>query len=158
MQIRDAAIIAQIEQLNDHYHANIANRYMRPLLLQLPIDKWIWDSIDSFSQIVEHLQYQGFAVDDLYRHILAIAHFVDITRRQLLPVLRGRATGLSGPDKILMNMAINTFPSNVAILADSAKNLYYKLMEFDKSNAKNGPPIYLQYPELESVGVLLQTK
>ncbi len=155
MQIKDAGIIAQITQLMDHYQANIASRFMRPLLLQLSIDKWIWDSIDIFVQTVEHLQYQGILLEDLYQHLTAFANFIDITRRQLLPVLRSRSAGLTGPDKILMNMAINTFPSNLNILADLTQSLYHTVHSADEAAARNKPPVYLQYPQVDSIDTLL---
>ncbi|MDR0376134.1 MAG: hypothetical protein LBH85_10540 [Treponema sp.] len=151
MKISDATIIALIELLNNHYQANIASRFMRPLLLQLPIKKWVWDAIDSFVQNVSLFDYQKFNHADLYRQLLAFSHFISTTRRQLLPVLRNRTLKFSGPDKILMDMAVNTFPSNMDLLAEYTKQLYYKLVEFDKANATDTLPIYRQYKELEEM-------
>jgi hypothetical protein len=152
MQINDATIIALIEQINDHYQANIISRFMRPLILQLPIKKWVWDAIDSFTQNISHFDYQRFNYDDLYRQLLAFADLIAITRRSLLPTLRGRASGYSGSEKTLMDMAFNTFPSNLDLLADYTKQFYYKLVEFDKANTREGgTPAYLEHVELEGI-------
>ncbi|MDR2448316.1 MAG: hypothetical protein LBD58_13670 [Treponema sp.] len=149
MKISDASIIALIELLNNHYQTNIANRFMRPLLLQLPVKKWVWDTIDSFVQNASLFDYQQFNYNDLYQQLLAFSHFILVTRRQLLPGLRNHTLRFSGPDKILMDMAVNTFPSNINLLADYTKQLYSKLVEFDKANATSGElPPYLQYVEL----------
>ncbi|MDR2193798.1 MAG: hypothetical protein LBP19_04945 [Treponema sp.] len=151
MQISDATIIALIEQINDHYQANIASRFMRPLLLQLSIKRWVWDAIDSFTQNVSHFDYQRFNYEDLYRQIHAFAELIVITRRQLLPVLKGRTSGFAGADKTLMDMAINTFPSNLNLLADYTKQLYYKLVELGKTHTRQRKPMHLEYLELEDI-------
>ncbi|MDR2794052.1 MAG: hypothetical protein LBB61_10400 [Treponema sp.] len=151
MQISDAAIIELVEQIGTHYQANIANRFMRPLLLQLPIKKWVWDAIDSFTQNSSQFDYQSFNYDDLYRQIRAFTDFIAVTRRQLLPTLKGRVLGFSGADKILMDMALNTFPSNLDLLAAYTKQLYYKLVELDSTNAREGIPAYLKYVDLQDI-------
>ncbi|MDR1219493.1 MAG: hypothetical protein LBK73_07780 [Treponema sp.] len=151
MKISDAAIIALIELLNNHYKTNIASRFMRPLLLQLSIKKWVWDAIDSFVLNVSLFDYQRFNHDDLYRQLLAFSHFIIVTRRELLPGLRNHSLRFSGPDKILMDMAVNTFPSNINLLAEYTKQLYRKLVDFDKANTINAEPPYLQYGELEDM-------
>ncbi|MDR0706743.1 MAG: hypothetical protein LBF60_02520 [Treponema sp.] len=138
MKVSDADIIALIESLNNHYQTNIASRFMKPLLLQLPVKKWVWDTIDSFVQNNALFDCQRFNYDDLYQQLLAFSHFIIATRRQLLPVLRNHTLRFSGPDKILMDMAVNTFPSNINLLAEYTKQLYYKLVEFDKENVIAG--------------------
>jgi hypothetical protein len=157
MQVTDAAIVELVEQISDHYQANIASRYMRPLILQLPIDNETWDAIDSFVGNTERLQYQGFALEELYRQIIALANFIDITRRQLLPGLRNRAAGILGPDKVLMNMSVNTFPSNLTVLAEKISLLLKKLLELDKREAKASPPVYIRFPDIQNIAVLLKT-
>ncbi|MDR2782891.1 MAG: hypothetical protein LBB48_03465 [Treponema sp.] len=150
MKTSDSTIMALIESLNTHYQANIASRFMRPLLLQLPIKKWVWDVIDSFAQRdVSLFDYQSSNHDDLYQQVLAFCHFITIIRRQLLPVLKNHRSKFSGPDKILMDMAVNAFPSNINLLAEYTKKLYHKLVEFD--NATDRAPLYLQYKELEEL-------
>jgi hypothetical protein len=156
MLVKDAVIVGLIEQISDHYQSNIASRYIRPLLLQLPIDKETWDAIDSFVGNVEYFQYQGFVPEELYRQIIALAHFIDTIRRQLLPGLRNRAAGLSGPDKVLRNMAVNTFPSNLAVLGTKTSLLLRKLRELDDREAKTAPPVYTRFPALENLEALLE--
>ena len=156
MQVKDAAIVGLVEQISDHYQANIASRYMRPLLLQLTIDKETWDAIDSFIENAERLQYQGFAPEELYRQIIALANFIDITRRQLLTGLRNRAASISGPDKVLMDMSVNTFPSNLAVLAEKTSFLLKTLLKLDERDAKVSPPVYIRFPDIQNITTLLR--
>ena len=157
MLVNDAAIVGLIEQISDHYQSNIASRYIRPLLLQLPIDKEALDAVETFVGNVEHFQYQGFALEDIYRQIIAFTHFIDVTHRQLLPGLKNRAAGLSGPDKVLRNMAVNTFPSNLALLAEKTSLLLTKLREFDDKKTKGGlQPVYTRFPEIQNAEAQLK--
>jgi hypothetical protein len=151
--VRDAHIIRLIERIAEHYRGNIANRFLRPALLQLPLDKMTWDHIEVLTEKMEQFKYQGFHMDELYRQIAAAAHFVSLARRDLAPSLRNRlGAGAGGPDKVLREMAINTFSSNVRVFADLLNELYVSLVELDKASAKGRQPIYQQIPELSELG------
>jgi hypothetical protein len=70
--------------------------------------------------------------------------------------LRNRISGVaSGPDKVLRDMAVNNFASNLKVLADLLNELYVKLVELDKADAKGHRPAYLSIPELEDIGQML---
>ena len=154
--VRDAHIIRLIERISEHYRANIANRFLRPALLQLALDKMTWDQIEILTEKMEQFKYQGFHMDELYRQLAAAAHFVSVARRDLAPALRNRLGSSSGgPDKVLRDMAINTFSSNVRVFADLLNELYVSLVELDKAAAKGRKPIYQQIPELTDFGALL---
>jgi hypothetical protein len=156
MQIRDAQIIRLIERMGEHYRTNISNRFIRPALLQLPLDKQSWDFLDILTEKVEQYRYQGFALDDLYRQIAAAARFVAAARRELAPGLRNRLSGSSsGPDKVLRDMAVNNFASNLQLFADLVNELYIKLVELDKIDAKGRRPLYLSMSELQDIGRML---
>ncbi|MDR0556265.1 MAG: hypothetical protein LBG43_00105 [Treponema sp.] len=151
MKISDANITALIESLSNHYNTNITSRFMRPLLLQLSVKKWVWDAIDSFTLNVSLFDYQRFSYDDLYKQLLAFSHFIIVTRRELLPKLKNHTLRFAGPDKILMDMAVNTFPSNINLLAEYTKQLYRKLVESDRVDSATREPAYLQYAELQDL-------
>jgi hypothetical protein len=156
MQVRDAQIIRLIERIGEHYRTNISNRFIRPALLQLPLDKQSWDLLDILTEKLEQYRYQGYILDDLYRQIAAAARFVATTRRELAPSLRNRLSGSSsGPDKVLRDMAVNNFASNLQLFADLVNELYIKLVDLDKIDAKGRRPLYLDMPELQDIGRML---
>jgi hypothetical protein len=158
LQVRDAQIIRLIERIGEHYRTNISNRFIRPALLQLPLEKQSWDLIEVLTEKIEQYRYQGFLLDELYRQIAAAARFVSITRRELVPTLRNRLTGAggsAGPDRILRDMAVNNFGSNLQIFADLVNELYINLVELDKADAKGHRPLYLSLPELRDIGRML---
>ena len=156
MQVREAHIIRLIERIGDHYRANISNRFIRPALLQLPLEKQSWDLIETLTEKIEQYRYQGFELDDLYRQIVAAARFVSLTKRELIPVLRTRlASSSNGPDRVLRDMAVNNFGSNLQVFADLLNELYVDLVELDKTAAKGRRPVYMAIPELQDIGRLL---
>jgi hypothetical protein len=157
MQIRDAYIIRLIERIGEHYRTNIANRYVRPVLLQIPLEKQSWDMIEVLTEKVEQYRYQGFHLDELYRQIAAAARFVALTRRNVVPGLRNRlgAVAYTGPDKVLRDMALNNFASNLQLFADLVNELFVKLVELDKIDSRGHMPLYVQMPETSEIGQLL---
>lgn len=153
MQVRDARIVRQVEQIGEHYRTNISNRFIRPALLQLPIDKMTWDQIEILTEKVEQFRYQGFHLDELYRQIAASARLVSICRRDLVPGLRNRlGNNQSNFDRVLREMAVNNFGSNLQLFADMLNELYINLVDLDKQDSKGKKPIYLQIPELADIG------
>ena len=155
MQIRDAQIIRLVERIGEHYRTNISNRFIRPTLLQLPLEKQSWDLIETLTEKIEQYRYQGFHLDELYRQIMAASRFVAVTRRDLVPSMRNRFAGGTGPDKVLRDMAVNNFGSNLQLFADLLNELYVSLVELDKQNSKGRRPLYMSIPELSDVGRLL---
>ena len=155
--IRDAQIVRLIERIGEHYRTNISNRFIRPALLQLPLEKQSWDLIEILTEKIEQFRYQGFHLDELYRQIVACARFVSITRRELVPILRNRLSsgGNSGSDRVLRDMAVNNFGSNLQLFADLVNELYVNLVEIDKRDAKGRRPLYMSIPELQDIGRLL---
>lgn len=155
MQIRDPEIIRLIEQIGDHYKSNIANRHIRPALLHLPLDNQSWDLIETLTEKSEQYRYQGFHLDELYRQIAAAARFIGLARKELVPSLRNRLNAtarIADADKVLRDMAINNFPSNLKIFADLLNELFVKLVEIDKNASAGRLPLYAQMPELKDLG------
>jgi protein involved in temperature-dependent protein secretion len=154
--VQDANIINQIKRIGEHYRANIANRFLRPALLQLPMDKATWDQLENLTEKIEQFKYQGVHMDELYRQIAAAANFVYIARREIGPVFKNRLIdAATGADKVLRNMAINTFASNVQVFADMVNELFVSLVELDKAAAKGRKPLYTQMPEVGDIGKCL---
>jgi hypothetical protein len=160
MQIRDAKIVRIIERISEHYRANISNRFIRPVLLQLPLEKQVWDQIELLTERVNHFQYQGYLLDELYRETAAAARFVAEARSDIVPTLKRRIekTRISPSDKVLQDMAVNAFESNLRLFADLINELYISLVEVDKKNAGGYRPLYTRMPELQDIGSLLVGK
>lgn len=154
MQIREPEIIRLIEHIGEHFKTNISNRFIRPTLLQLPLDKQSWDLIEVLTEKIEQFRYQGFHLDELYRQIAASARFVSLCRREIVPTLRHRLSGSLGSsaDRVLRDMAVSNFASNLQLFADLLNELFVKLVELDKKNSKGHVPLYMQIPELRDIG------
>jgi hypothetical protein len=123
--------------------------------LQLPLEKQAWDLIEIMTEKIEQYRYQGFQLDELYRQIVAASRFVSLARRDLVPTLRNRLPATSGPDRVLRDMAVNNFGSNLQVFADLVNELYVNLVELDKLDAKGRRPLYMSVPELQDIGRLL---
>ena len=154
-RVKDAHIIRLIERIGEHYRANISNRFLRPVLLQLSLDKATWDQIEILTEKLELYRYQGFHLDELYRQIAASSRFVSLAR-QLIPSLKSRLGANSGgQERVLREMAANNFVSNLQVFADLVNELYVSLVDIDIKAAKsmkNARPVYCQMPELMDIG------
>ncbi|MDR1212399.1 MAG: hypothetical protein LBK40_09240 [Spirochaetaceae bacterium] len=157
MQIREPEIVRLIEQIGAHYKDNISNRFIRPALLQLPLEKQSWDFIEILTEKIEQYRYQGFHLDELYRQIAAAARFVALARKELVPTLRNRlgSGNTASSEKVLRDMAVNNFASNLQLFADLVNELFIKLVELDKKDSKGHRPLYSQLPELQGIGHML---
>jgi hypothetical protein len=154
--IQDAHILRLIERLGEHYQINIFNRFIRQALLQLPLDKTTWDLIEALTEKSDQVSYQGAHLDELYRQIAAAARFVVAARRDLAPSLKNRLGYSSGgSDRVLRDMAINNFSSNLRVFAELLNELYMGLVEFDNAAAKGKKPLYQQIPELNDISKTL---
>jgi hypothetical protein len=154
-RIKDPHIIRLIEQISEHYQTNISNRFLRPVLLQLQVDKSTWDLIEVLTVKMEMYRYQGFNIDELYRQIAACARFIEVARNKT--AIKNKLNSLPpGHDKTLMEMAVSNFSSNLKVFSDLLSELYSGLIEIDKkdSGAKN-QPLYTQLPELYNIDSLL---
>jgi hypothetical protein len=153
MNVSDPSINRLLDQISEHYRSNIASRFIRPVLLQLPLDKQSWDLIEDLAKGSN----QSVHLEELYRKILAAAQFVALARRELGSNIRKRVTALGGggSDKVLRDMAVNNFGSNLRVFADLLNELFIKLVEIDRLESKNRLPLYAKLPELANVGHLL---
>jgi hypothetical protein len=156
MKIQDPQIIRLIENIGEHYRSNIANRFLRPSLLQLPIESQTWDLLELLMERGDQYHHNGYELEDLYRQLLAAVEFVYKARQNLANGGRGQAqrTGhiVTGQDKILWDMAVNNFGSNLRVLADLLKELYALLVEADKAAARGRVPRYTKIPDLADIG------
>ena len=155
MLVKDPEVMRLIERLREHYRANIANRYIRPALLVLPLDRQAWERIDSLTENTEDVNTQNFHLDELYQQLAIFAQFISLSKHELSPMLRIRLGLLDqkhNDERVLREMAINNFGSNLRVLADLLNELFVRLVALDKAAARTKPPLYQRIPELAEVG------
>jgi hypothetical protein len=120
------------------------------VLLQIPFDDVLWNQIESITERSDQLGYKGYSIDELYRHIAALGKFVYAVRREVAPTLKYRIGNNYSDkmDKVLRDMAISNFSSNLNVFAGLIYELYNKLVEIDTAAAKGKSPVYKQYEDL----------
>jgi hypothetical protein len=119
VQIKDGEVMSIIDSIGAHYRTNIGNRYIRGAFRVLSVDPATWNTIESVTEKSEYYALQGYHFDELYERVLALAQFVYHARRELQPQLRmmlkSSAGAIpSGNERILRDMAVNNFASNLA--------------------------------------------
>ena len=165
MQVKDDELVRIIEHLGDHYKTNISNRIMRKALLKMDLNNATWDRIERLTDISDLQRSEGYSFHELYEQVLSMALFVNYAQHRLLPNLRAMLLGdeptrFGGPpssqnDKVLRDMAISNFKSNLGILSDIVNDLYLKTVELDKKMNGEKAPVYSKMPELSQLGQLL---
>ncbi len=149
-----------IEKVADQYNTNIATRFIRPLLAGILADSDLSRRIADLTEHSEMLSTQGVHLDELYLEILAMGRFIYLVRMDVLPNLRALSSGGKGTDAnyVYREMAMNNFGANLKILADYVNELYLKTVNFDKSKAGTGKPVYRSIVGLEELGRYLVEK
>jgi hypothetical protein len=157
LQIQNVQITRLVERIGDHYRTNIANRFIRPALLQLPLEKRNWDLIEILTERVDQVPYRGFLLDELYQEIAAAARFIALARGEIVFSLKKRIekSGTRESEKVLQDMAVTAFGSNLRLFADLIYELYIALIDLDKKEAGIFQPLYTRMPELQEIGALL---
>jgi hypothetical protein len=149
--VQDPAILQMVEKLGEHYRTNIDTRFIRNALLQIPLEKNQWDLIEDLTN-ANQPRFQGFMLGTLYRQLAAAARLGFLARRDLVPNIRNRVSVMgsgSGPERILRDMAVNAFGTNVDIFVQMVNQIFAALVEMDRADRKNGRhPLYTQMSEL----------
>ncbi|MDR2516339.1 MAG: hypothetical protein LBC88_03030 [Spirochaetaceae bacterium] len=147
--IRDPGVISLVARIAEHYQTNIASRFIRPVLLQVGLDKPVWDRVEALTS--KRGNYQEHLMEDLYHEIAAAAKFVAYVRRDLVPNIRNRveASGGGAQEKIIRDMTVAAFPANINVFADYLNQLYARLVQLDEADTRNGrKPLYPRLQEL----------
>ncbi len=163
MQIKETDIIKLVERLGEHYRSNINNRILRPALLKLDINNTTWEKIDRLTEASSVDRIQGYNFEELYEEILAIATLINHAKNQLAPNIRTKLSGgvgtgrgaESATDRVLREMAVNNFVSNLGVLSDMVNDLYTRTVELDKRENAGKTTVLSKMPELKQVGRLL---
>lgn len=153
MQIKTPEVYSLIEAIGHHFKNNISNRFTRGALSMLILDNATWNQIEELTEKSDNYRYQGYHLDELYGLIMAMARFISAARKQGSQSLRyGNVDKLSAQDRVLRDMVVNNFSSNLNILADSVNKLYIKIVEIDKENSAGRQPVFMRFPELSELG------
>ncbi|MBN1698450.1 MAG: hypothetical protein JW881_13125 [Spirochaetales bacterium] len=166
MPIKDGDILSLIVRINDHFRNNITNRFLRKALLVMEIPQSTWDILEGMADKETYGKLEGYKFHELYEFILAAATFIHHAKKEVKPRLKsllssGSQTMLSrnGPetnkDKVLREMAISNFGSNLGIFADLVNELYMKTVALDKATHNNRNCVFEKNPELQQVGQYL---
>ncbi|MDR3335749.1 MAG: hypothetical protein LBT16_00960 [Treponema sp.] len=148
-----------LERLGEHYRANIDTRFIRTALLQVSLEKSQWDLIDSLTK-ADQLRFQGYMLENLYIQLAAARKLASLARRDLVPNIRNRVAAVgssTGPERVLRDMAVNAFESNVEIFSQMIDQIFATLVKLDSADRKNGRrPLCTQMPELADLLLTLQ--
>jgi hypothetical protein len=153
MQIKNPEVYSLIESLGHHYRNNISNRFTRGALMLLNLDNATWNQIEELTEKTDNYKYQGYHIEELYALIMAMGKFISVARKQTSQSLRYVGNDRMSPqDRVLKDMVVNNFASNMNILADSLNKLFIKIVEIDKAQASGRAPVYTKFPELQDLG------
>ncbi|MFO8063671.1 MAG: hypothetical protein R6V29_03460 [Spirochaetia bacterium] len=164
MPVKDNETLTLIERIGDHFNANLYNRYLRQAYGSMTLDQHSWSIVENLMDKSNYYELQGYHYDELYDRVLALARFVYHARREIQPHLRSilqRAGGAPGGDpneRILRQMAVNNFASNVNVLSDLTNRLFSRVAELDAEEHKNDRPVYQRIPEVQELGKYLVPK
>jgi len=153
--IKDEEIIRIIEKSSYHYHLNIANRVLRPYILQLYLDDRTWNYIETYTEQLEMYRYKGLKLEDLYRQIAACARFIQTVRNGIHAIKSKVRADVRAPDKTYREMTVNNLPNNLKVFADMLNVLFVILIDYDKKNCGNSAPVFTKLPELDTVSGIL---
>jgi hypothetical protein len=164
MLVKDTDIANIIAKINEHFKNNITNRFLRKALLVMEVPQSIWDRLDGLQEKVAYGKVDGYQLQELYEIIISAATFIHKAKKDILPRLKSLVAGNVGlakdgkepeSDKILREMAISNFSSNLGIFADMVNELYVKSIALDKEANKNKHCIFEKIPELKQIGQYL---
>ena len=153
--VNSSDVIKIVERISYHYHLNITNRVLRPLILQLYIDDRTWKQIENFTERLEDYRYTGYKLDDLYRQLAACARFVEAAKNGIHSIKNIVKTDIKAPDRIYREMTVNNLPNNLQVFSELLCALYALLIDYDQKNAGGNLPVYTQINELNNVKHLL---
>ena len=156
MPVKDPDIVRLIEKISEHYKNNISNRFIRKAFMVMNLSQPTWNYLERLTEKSDFYAAQGYEYEDLYEQILAAANFVHQAKIDVLPNLKnlvGSNMKDSPRDKVLREMAVKNFNSNLPIFADMINELYIKVTELDKE--QNKKCIFEKIPELKTIGQLL---
>ncbi|MGP1576501.1 MAG: hypothetical protein ACTTH7_03280 [Treponema sp.] len=145
MLVDDRMIGEIIVRIGRHYNDNIATRFLRPVFAQILSDIDLARHIIDLTEHSEDFVMQGFHLDDLYYDIIAMARFIYLAKRDILPniysLTEANTKTATSADRVYRNMAFINLEPNLNILATMLLDLYHAAIDYDKKNTVKGKTI-----------------
>lgn len=159
MLTKNPAIFKSIDKLAEHFHNNVANKYLRAAVYRVDLSRMDTEQYQELLEKSDLYKYQGHHLDELYLKLLSFARFVKAARREVVPNAKVYALNSirdqSASEKTLAEMAGANFDSNLRVLADLIKELYAMVIKEDES-LNNGKALSLaKTPEAKEIPSLL---
>ena len=158
MLVDDRIIAEIIVRIGRHYNENIATRILRPLFAQILSNIDLSRHIVDLTAHSEDFVLQGFHLDDLYYDIIALARFVYLVRRDVLPNINSIAeanTKMATADKVYRNMAFSNLAPNLNLLSSMVLELYRATLQYDTKMAGKGKTVASRIADLADMERLL---
>lgn len=158
MLVDDRIIAEIIVRIGRHYNENIATRFLRPLFAQILSNIDLSRHIVDLTEHSEDFVLQGFHLDDLYYDIIALARFIYLVRRDVLPNINSITeanTKMATADKVYRNMAFSNLGPNLAVLSSMVLELYHATLEYDKKAAGRSKTVASRITDLADIERLL---
>jgi hypothetical protein len=122
--IDDPETLEAVKRLAEHFQANVNNQHLRDILIQLDVSDSDWRMIERLTSPRQIDDIQGYALEQMYDGIIALAHFVYTARREAVPAISKVIPHEASP---IVKMAIKAFPANLATLSDMVLDLYQRI-------------------------------
>ena len=158
MLVDDRIIAEIIVRIGRHYNENIATRFLRPLFAQILSNIDLSRHIVDLTEHSEDFVLQGFHLDDLYHDIIALARFIYLVRRDVLPNINSIAeanTKMATADRVYRNMAFSNLAPNLNLLASMVLELYRATLQYDTKMAGKGKTVASRIADLADMERLL---
>lgn len=152
MLVVDQFISEKILQISKHFNQNISTRFLRPIFVGIFSDTNLMHSISELTEHTSDFFMQGQDLGDLYSQIFAMAEFIFLVRRDILPNLHNLAslnTSSAGSDKVYRKMAFSSLPMNIELLATMLSDLYEATLKYDIEHSRRTKAMVKQFPQAE---------
>jgi hypothetical protein len=151
---------ALVSEVAEIYNKYIDSPYLRKAINRIEIEKKYEQSILSFQRMTTAGLMYDFAF--FYEIALAFAVFCDYAYFRVAPglgkTLLGRKEleqlGLNTQEQSLCKILIDSFPSNIKLLAQKVSEMYQLTVDID-SKSHPSKPFYSRIKDLERIDALL---
>ena len=162
MTVKDSDLLNLIDKINSHFKQNINNRFLRKAFMLMEISQNTWEILEGIEEKAPARKMMGYQFEEIYDIVIAGATFIHNAKHDIQPRLKSLLEGniskgeIGGPnDRILRDMAVSNFNSNLSIFTDQINELYMKTVNYDRGVHKNKNCIYEKIKELKQIGQLL---
>lgn len=154
--IKEQEILEQMDKIITHFQQNLNTSHLKKILMKADIPGYMWETLDRLDEKSAYRKLQGYSFDELYEIVLAAATLIFHVKKEIQPNLKTYLTAGSNPqDRVIQQMIINNFGSNLSIFNDMINEFYMKVVQLDKQMSRGGVPEFEKIPELKNIGQYL---